>query len=172
MAGLTTPMLRHRTALRVAYRAIPELGGGIVEIARGNFHTLVLQNRPSCGDADGEGPGTAAVSDEMCGDGWAYNADAAASFCSGEICDPATITYDKMTCCSWTAWTQAAGRQCARFDYIATHSTQAEAQAACEADAACLSIMDGSCDGEGDWSTCRLPTGASTPLDNCLYVKP
>ena len=105
----------------------------------------------------------------MCGEGWAYDADAVASYCSGASCDPATVTYDKMTCCSWTAWTQAAGRAC--DGSIASHSTQAEAQAACEADAACLSIEDEGCDGEGDWRTCRSATGASLGI-GCLYVKP
>ena len=113
-----------------------------------------------------------AVSDETCGDGWTYNADAAASFCFGASCDPAAVAYDKRTCCSWTAWAQAAGRRCEPSDRIASHGTQAEAQAACEADAACLSIYDESCDGEGDWSACDSATGASSSSGSCLYVQP
>ena len=55
--------------------------------------------------------------------------------------------------------------------YDALRSRIDAVQAACEADAACLSIYDGGCDGEGDWSTCRDATGYSMS-GQCLYVKP
>lgn len=211
--------------------AIPELGGGIVEIARGGAFILVLQNRASCGDVDGEGPGStavsddmcgtgwdydpnaaafgcfglscdpgavavdrdtccmstatcgdadgdgsgaAAVSDEMCGDGWAYNGAAAASRCLSLPCDPTTVAHDKDTCCVST-WSQVTGRYCSggHSEVLSwSYSTQAEAQAACEGDAACLSTQDSDCDGEGDWATCRSATGHDYGGGNCLYVKP
>ena len=44
--------------------------------------------------------------------------------------------------------------------------------AACEGDAACLSIWDVGCDGAGDWRTCRSATGGSSSSGSCLYVKP
>ena len=108
-----------------------------------------------------------------------YNADSANAYCSrsGVSCDPATVALDKAACCveSWRLteaglWAQATGRYCVSSDRIADHDTQAEAQAACEADAACLSLFDSGCDGAGDWYTCRSATGGSST--SCLYVKP
>lgn len=206
--------------------AIPKLGGGILNIARGNGFTLVLQNRASCGDVDGEGSGstavsddmcgtgwnydpnavafgcfglscdpsavavdrdtccistatcgdvnghgfgTTAVSDEMCGNGWAYNAAAATSKCLSLPCDPSTVVHDQDTCCIST-WTKVTGRYCSDW-LVSGYSTQAEAHAACEANVACLSIHDSDCDGEGDWSTCGSATG-NEGGPHCLYVKP
>ena len=47
---------------------------------------------------------------------------------------------------------------------------EAEAREACEADAACLSIYDQSCDGSGQWRTCRSASGLSSSSGSCLYV--
>ena len=59
-------------------------------------------------------------------------------------------------------WSQVPGRYCGSADRISTHSSEAEAREACEADAACLSIYDQSCDGSGQWRTCRSASGLST----------
>ena len=72
-------------------------------------------------------------------------------------------------------WTQVAGHYCGIPDIIGSHSTQAEAQAACEGDAACLSIDDPGCDDAGNWRTCRSATGEDSSMYSgsyCLYVKP
>ena len=82
--------------------AIPELGGGIVEVARGGRHTLVLKGGlASCGDADGVGPSSDAVSDADCnavgGASYVADASASASACASTVCDIAAA--DGTTCC-------------------------------------------------------------------------
>ena len=51
----------------------------------------------TCGDADGEGGGTAAVSDAECGTGLIYNSVAASGVCAGLTCD---VAADQTACCS------------------------------------------------------------------------
>ena len=49
----------------------------------------------TCGDADGEGAGTAAVSDAECGTGLIYNSAAASGVCAGLTCD---VAADQTAC--------------------------------------------------------------------------
>ena len=66
-------------------------------------------------------------------------------------------------------WPRVAGRQC--YDMIASHATDAEAVVACEADAACLHIYDGGCDGSGDWKTCSTDVETPRSSGECMYDK-
>ena len=54
----------------------------------------------TCGDADGEGDATSAVSDAECGTGYVYDPEAVDSLCVGTICDPGSVEADKAACCT------------------------------------------------------------------------
>jgi hypothetical protein len=56
-------------------------------------------NWATCGDADGDGPSMARVSDDDCGVGFLYNVSASASLCVNTTCDIAGEAADKMACC-------------------------------------------------------------------------
>eukprot|EP01045_Picozoa_sp_COSAG04_P009344 COSAG04_NODE_538_length_12896_cov_41.168243_9_plen_1402_part_00 len=113
----------------------------------------------TCGDKDGAGPNSTSVSDEDCGSGLIYDPASSTSLCAGLDCKLAVV------------WTKAPGRYCgSAASIISTHSTEAAARAACEADDTCLSISDDWCDGTGDWKTCNLASGSSTSTDHCLYT--
>eukprot|EP01045_Picozoa_sp_COSAG04_P001329 COSAG04_NODE_43_length_31842_cov_15.704848_20_plen_109_part_00 len=57
----------------------------------------------SCGDKDGDGPTSDAVSDEDCaalgGQNSVRNSSAAASLCAGSVCDISEAAVDRATCC-------------------------------------------------------------------------
>ena len=52
----------------------------------------------TCGDKDGEGGQTVAVSDDDCGTGFIYDSTAAAVRCAGAVCD-AGSDPDRAACC-------------------------------------------------------------------------
>ena len=72
-----------------------------VRIAAGSATTFVFTTpaMATCGDADGDGAGTAAVSDADCGEGLFYNSANAASKCASTACDIGGTPTDKATCC-------------------------------------------------------------------------
>ena len=53
----------------------------------------------TCGDKDGDGTGTDAVSGSDCGAGWATKANSAALECVGAACDM-NLEDDKLQCCT------------------------------------------------------------------------
>ena len=55
--------------------------------------------KATCGDADGEGLGTAPVSSTDCGSGLVYDTSASAEFCASVVCDVAGTPGDTATCC-------------------------------------------------------------------------
>ena len=55
--------------------------------------------KATCGDADGEGLGTAPVSSTDCGSGLVYDTSASAEFCASIVCDVAGTPGDTATCC-------------------------------------------------------------------------
>ena len=55
--------------------------------------------KATCGDADGEGPGTASVSSTDCGFGLVYDTSASAAACASAVCDLVGTPADKATCC-------------------------------------------------------------------------
>ena len=54
----------------------------------------------TCGDADGEGPGTAPISSADCGSGLVYDTSASAALCASAMCDIAGTPADKEACCA------------------------------------------------------------------------
>ena len=54
---------------------------------------------------------------------------------------------------------------------IATYSTLAKAESACNADAKCGSITDTSCD-DTDWKTCKGSILVTSSVGSCSWVKP
>ena len=76
----------------------PAVGAG--EEAEGVAAAAELEgSATSVGDADGAGPGNAAVVSGECGAGYAYNTTAAASFCTGTACNVLNIIGDRAACC-------------------------------------------------------------------------
>ena len=76
---------------------------------------LLLRVQATCGNKDGDGAGTSAVSDTECGTGYVYDATKSAAACTGATCDASGA--DRETCCaaqatcgagksslSWTPW--------------------------------------------------------------------
>ena len=69
------------------------------DVNGGEFILSGCSTYASCGDADGEGSGTAAVSDADCGDGFVARASSGSSLCQGAVCDVANVLADKAACC-------------------------------------------------------------------------
>ncbi len=69
------------------------------------------------------------------------------------------------------SWIQVLDRYCGDSGDIASYNTAAEAQSACDSDASCLYISDGSCDNEGVWETCS-DDGQSSSAGSCMYQHP
>jgi hypothetical protein len=57
-------------------------------------------NVATCGDADGDGAGSAPIDSADCGTGMAYDSTAASSLCAGLTCDVAGTVADRTACCS------------------------------------------------------------------------
>eukprot|EP01045_Picozoa_sp_COSAG04_P010101 COSAG04_NODE_609_length_12066_cov_55.131695_4_plen_1371_part_00 len=57
------------------------------------------QDQATCADVDGEGPESAPVSDQDCGDGFLADPSASASVCASTVCDVARVSEDKEACC-------------------------------------------------------------------------
>ena len=53
----------------------------------------------TCGDKDGAGSGTAAVTNADCGAGLIYDTGSSSSTCAGTTCDVSSSGSDKSTCC-------------------------------------------------------------------------
>ena len=53
----------------------------------------------SCGDSDGEGAGTASVTDDECGTGYIYAPSSSALLCVDTACNVAGVAADKAACC-------------------------------------------------------------------------
>jgi hypothetical protein len=127
-------------------------------------HPTCCVAQATCGDADGAGASTAAVSDAQCGAGYMYNAGAASARCGESSCDPQNSDADRAACCvtagtdcagSWSACTSACELAA---DRTWTETTaQSGSGAACPAAADCASGEDacvipatcGDADGEG-----------------------
>jgi hypothetical protein len=86
----------------------PTLSGaeGLVEYSTGRITRypsdstcLPPPDPATCGDADGEGDGTAAVTDDDCGAGFAYDTSASDAVCAGSTCDVSGTPADKTACC-------------------------------------------------------------------------
>ena len=58
---------------------------------------LLLRVQATCGDKDGDGAGTSAVTDSDCGPKYVYDASKSAAKCVGATCDASGA--DKATCC-------------------------------------------------------------------------
>eukprot|EP01045_Picozoa_sp_COSAG04_P009603 COSAG04_NODE_562_length_12576_cov_154.338703_3_plen_481_part_00 len=69
------------------------------------------------------------------------------------------------------SWAQIPDRYCAtptETTQIASFPTEAEARAACLADASCRAVFDYGCDGSGEFWTCSS-TGLSSSHGSCMY---
>ena len=68
-----------------------------------------------------------------------------------------------------SGWTKVPNKYC--DNPISTHYRSAAlAQRACLPDRRCKAISDSSCDGKGNWATCR-DTGARSRAHSCVYTK-
>ena len=91
------------------------------------------------------------------------------------VASPATIAGRTQAACCGTAtcvgnpsegWVQIPGRYCPD-DTIASFPTEAEARAACLADASCRAVSDSNCDGSGTFYTCS--SYGYTSFGHCMY---
>ena len=69
------------------------------DVVTGTGATVCLA-KATCGDADGEGAGTAPVDSEDCGTGLAYDTSASAATCASTVCDLVGTAADRTACCA------------------------------------------------------------------------
>ena len=67
-------------------------------------------------------------------------------------------------------WNKLKGRYCNR-PIKTTFKSASSAQRACAEDKRCMAISDNSCDGKGNWATCRTVTGAHSSTGSCMFKK-
>jgi hypothetical protein len=66
--------------------------------SRYRCYELINRGQATCGDKDGDGAGTSAVTDSDCGPGFVYNASKSMAACAGAVCDAARV--DRGSCCN------------------------------------------------------------------------
>ena len=66
-------------------------------------------------------------------------------------------------------WTELSDKFCDSSSHIGTLHSMADATASCLADSSCVYIYDQSCDGTGDFVTCRQTTLTDSTSGSCVY---
>ena len=92
----------------------------------------------TCGDTDGAGAGTTAVSDSDCGAGLFYDSANVASTCASTACDISGTAADKAACCS--------EHSCAEITLTTGEEGDASNSDACTAKIVLTTSTDPSCD--------------------------
>ena len=101
-------------------------------------------SQATCGDKDGGGAGTSAVTDADCGANYAYDLSKSASPCAGATCDAGGV--DRVTCCSAVAYKYELlgdggctcdGVNVYNRDYVGTPLSVDEVKRRCDAHAFC-----------------------------------
>ena len=66
-------------------------------------------------------------------------------------------------------WGRNTDRECRSSNRIASFPTEAEARAACLADASCRAVYDVGCDASGDFWTCSSTGSYEYDSGDCMY---
>ena len=93
--------------------------------------------------------------------------------------DPSSGDTDRVSLCgdgivhagvaAGGSWTELSDKFCETSSHIGTLQSMADATASCLADPSCVYIYDQSCDGTGEFVTCRQSTLTDSTSGSCVY---